>query len=130
VLDELGLGPALDELAARRRETGVDLTVRHEGVEDLDERLAAAAYGIVVEAVTNVTRHADASRCSVEVTADGEELAIVVDDDGRGLDPAATVGVGTRSMRERAEEQGGTLRIAALEPSGTRVEARIPLMPR
>jgi signal transduction histidine kinase len=130
VLDELGLGPALEELALRRRETGLDVTVRHDGVEDLDERVAAAAYGIAVEALTNVTRHAGASRCAVEVTAGGDELVVLVDDDGRGLPVDATAGVGTRSMRERAEEQGGTLRIAALEPRGTRVEARIPLRPR
>jgi signal transduction histidine kinase len=133
VLDELGLGPALDELAARHRQAGLEVTVRHDGVEDLDERVAAAAYGIAVEAVTNVTRHAGASRCSVEVTVVGEAgdaLVVLVDDDGRGLDPAAIAGVGTRSQRERAEEQGGTLRIAALEPRGTRVEARIPLVRR
>jgi signal transduction histidine kinase len=134
VLDELGLGPALEELAARRREGGLDVVVRQDGVEDLDERVAAAAYGIAAEAVTNVARHAGASRCTVEVTVElrehGEELVVVVDDDGNGLADDARAGVGTRSMRERAEEQGGTLRMAALEPRGTRVEARIPLARR
>jgi signal transduction histidine kinase len=127
VLDELGLGPALDELARLRRETGLDVTVHHEGLDGLDQRVAAAAYGIAAEALTNVTRHAAARRCSVTVSAGPDELVVVVDDDGRGVDPAAAGGVGTRSMRERAEEQGGTLLIASLEPGGTRVEARIPL---
>jgi signal transduction histidine kinase len=126
VLDELGLGPALDELAARRKESGLDVQVRHTGTEGLDPRLAAAAYGIAVEAVTNVARHAAAAWCLVDVTA-GDELVVVVADDGRGIDPDAPAGVGTRSMRERAEEQGGTLRIDARRPRGTRVEARLPL---
>jgi signal transduction histidine kinase len=63
----------------------------------------------------------------VERDGSGEQLVVLVDDDGSGLADDARAGVGTRSMRERAEEQGGTLRVAALEPRGTRVEARIPL---
>jgi signal transduction histidine kinase len=50
-----------------------------------------------------------------------------VSDDGCGLDPNATPGVGLSSMRERAEGLGGTLAVAEVAPSGTRVQARIPI---
>ncbi|MFG1921467.1 histidine kinase [Cryptosporangium sp. NPDC048952] len=127
ILDELGLEPALAELAARHAEGGLDVQVRCVGTEALASPLATAAYGIVVEAVMNVARHASASGCSVEVVADAEALRIVVEDDGTGVRPGAVPGVGTRSMRERAEEQGGTLCVEPTAAGGTRVAAGLPL---
>lgn len=126
-LDELGLAPALEELVARRRETGLAVDLHTSGLTGLPPQVAEAAYGIVVEAVTNVVRHSGAEACRVEVVADDEQLVLTVDDDGVGLAPDATVGVGTRSMRERAEEQGGTLFVLGHEPQGTRVRASLPL---
>ena len=84
-----------------------------------------AAYRIVVEALTNVARHARASRAVVALDADGGSLEIAVRDDGAS-DSAWEPGVGISSMRERSQQVGGTLRTSA-GPSGGAVEATIPL---
>jgi signal transduction histidine kinase len=127
ILDELGLEAALAELASRHAEGGLDMRVRCAGTEALEPTPAGAAYGIVAEAVMNVARHADASGCSVEVVAAADELRIEVEDDGTGMRPDAVPGVGTRSMRERAEEQGGTFEVGPAPAGGTRITAVLPL---
>ena len=78
------------------------------------------AYRIVVEALTNVARHAAATRADVEIGVAGSDLRLSVRDDGRG--GTWRPGVGMSSMRERAEQAGGTFAAG----SG-RVEAVIPL---
>ena len=127
VLDELGLAAALEELAARYAEDG--LTVHLDlGADDVtDPQVAAAAYGIIGEALVNVSRHSGAGECTVRTTSTSGELAILVSDAGRGIGDDARAGVGSRSMRERAEEQGGRLEIHSAPGAGTRVEAALPL---
>lgn len=128
-LDELGLAPALEELVARRREAGLAVDLHTSGLAGLPPHVAQAAYGIVVEAVTNVVRHSGAEACRIDVEADADTLVLTVDDDGVGVPADAVAGVGTRSMRERAEEQGGALFVLGREPHGTRVRASLPLAP-
>ncbi len=126
VLDELGLAAALAELAARHAEDGVEvsLDLGHEDV--LDPPTAAAAYAIVSEAVTNTLRHSgtQTARVTTATTTDGLRLSVA--DDGRGISEDARSGVGTRSMRERAEELGGSLTISSPTSGGTLVEAVLP----
>ena len=86
-----------------------------------------AAYRIIIEAATNVARHAAARCCRVSVTASGQDLLLEVDDDGTGMPEGWRAGVGITAMRERAAELGGRLAIAALAPHGTRITARLPL---
>jgi signal transduction histidine kinase len=87
-----------------------------------------AAYRIVLEAVTNVLRHADASCCRVRVAVQGDSLVLDVEDDGRGAHDLPWVpGVGLRSMRERAVELGGSLGVAAAATTGSRLTATLPL---
>ena len=88
-----------------------------------------ACYRITQEALTNVVRHAGARSCSVLLALEQEARTVRVEitDDGRGLSSERKgVGVGLSSMRERAEELGGTCRIDSLPGSGTRVSARLP----
>jgi len=127
VLDELGLGAALQELAARYAEDGltVRLDLQHEEVSD--PQVAAAAYGIVGEALVNVSRHSGASECTVRTSSSSGALSVLVADSGRGIGDDARAGVGSRSMRERAEEQGGRLEIHSSPGAGTSVEAVLPL---
>lgn len=127
VLDELGLAAALAELAARHGEDGVQvaLDLRHE--DALDPQTAAAAYGIVSEAVTNTVRHSGSRSCHVETGTTHEGLLVRITDTGTGVAPDARPGVGTSSMRERAEEQGGRLDIRPAPDGGTVVEALLPL---
>lgn len=127
VLDELGLAAALDDLAQRQREGGLEVRLDCSVPSDLPRDVAAAVYGVVAEAVTNVVRHAAAGRCWVAVGVVDDELVALVEDDGTGVAASAVAGVGTTSMRERAEEQGGTLTIEPRAPRGTSVRAQLPL---
>lgn len=136
VLEERGLGVALDELVARHAATGFAVTVGglsagdRDAVRLLDERVAAAAYAVVSESTLNAARHSGAQGCAVELTIDGANLLIVCRDDGNGRPLTATDGVGTRSMRERTAELGGTLDIGAgPDGVGTVVRAALPLHP-
>ncbi|RXR25533.1 two-component sensor histidine kinase [Oerskovia turbata] len=135
-LDEAGLEAALHDLADHHDANGFAVEVLCGPWDDLDTRVAAAAYAIASEAVINASRHSGAAGCRVEVAAhppglpgtlDGwTHLVVTCDDAGSGVGQDARAGVGTRSMRERAEELGGTLDITSLAPRGTRVRAVLP----
>jgi two-component system NarL family sensor kinase len=85
-----------------------------------------AAYRITCEAITNVTRHANARHCWVRIWLDGD-LHLEIADDGQGISVMSPRGVGLTSMRERAEELGGECVVTRTEEGGTRVSARLPL---
>lgn len=127
VLDELGLGAALQELRARHAEDGLLVDLRIGRLEGLGQQVAAAAYGILSEALTNVARHSAATRCLVTAGVSDARLLVAVEDDGVGIAADARPGVGSRSMRERAEEQGGELHVEPGDRGGTRVRALLPL---
>jgi signal transduction histidine kinase len=127
-LDELGLVPALREGAAQYSHNGlsVNLDAPH-NLPPLPAAVEVACYRITQEALTNVVRHADASSCSVLLALEAEIVRLEITDDGRGLSSERKgVGVGLSSMRDRAEELGGTCTIESLPGSGTRVSARLP----
>ncbi|WP_353815521.1 sensor histidine kinase [Agromyces sp. SYSU T00266] len=84
-----------------------------------------AAYRIAQEALTNVVRHARATRAVVAVERLGDELLLTIDDDGRGVQGAAGGG-GILGMRERAALLGGTVAVERSPRGGTRVTARLP----
>lgn len=127
-VDELGLVPALESRAAQtvRRADGEPLQVDVEA--DLDQPLPAAlevaAYRIAMEALTNVVRHADASRAVIWVGVRDGALEVEVHDDGAARSWGS--GVGTATMQERAEELGGTCERGP-GPHGGLVHARIPI---
>ena len=132
-LDEAGLEAALHDLADHHDANGFAVELLCGPCGDLDTRIAAAAYAIASEAVINASRHSGAAGCRVEVAAHpdgapapGTHLVVTCDDAGAGVGQDARAGVGTRSMRERAEELGGTLEITPLAPRGTRVRAVLP----
>lgn len=124
-LDELGLVPALREHV--RQLDG--LRVRVDAPDELPPLPAAvevAAYRIVMEAVTNVIRHAGARGCVVTLSLT-DVLEVRVEDDGRGWPADTRPGVGLASMRERAAELGGTFSVGPRPGGGACVEARLPL---
>ncbi len=94
--------------------------------ERLGAHLEATAYFIVSEALTNVVKHAGASRAAVTVARDEEALRLEISDDGRGGADAAR-GTGLLGLRDRAEAEGGTLVVISPPGRGTVVTARIPL---
>jgi signal transduction histidine kinase len=134
VLDERGVGAAIEALADRVESPAVEVQTRIElasgrGRVEVwqDEELKTAVYRIVQEALGNAIRHARASRVSIEVVDDGSRVKIAVRDDGKEFDPAVTSsGFGLKRMRERAELFGGSLEIAPAAGGGT--EVRVTLL--
>lgn len=127
VLDELGLVPALHELAARHTESGLPVEVVAEIPDGLPQPTALAAYGIASEALVNAARHSGASHCRVTARMTGTVVQLEIQDDGSGIPVAAVAGVGTQAMRERAEELGGRLSLDPGPTGGTVVRAELPL---
>jgi len=123
-LDELGIVGAVEE--AGRRLGGVSFTVTGT-LPPLPAVVEVAAYRIAVEAMTNAVRHAGASSCEVRFAAGPPYLLVDVTDDGGGLPADLVPGGGLRSMRERAEEIGGTLTVGPGPRGGVHVGARLPL---
>jgi ligand-binding sensor domain-containing protein/two-component sensor histidine kinase len=85
---------------------------------------------IVKEALTNVARHADCTRACLRIFRADGEIAVEIEDNGKGFDDLAgapTPGQGLSSMRARAVSLGGTLEVSPLPAGGTRVAARLPL---
>lgn len=100
----------------------------------LPSELASACFRVAQSALTNVVRHANASRVRVEVGVRDANLELVVGDDGVGFDPGTTLpratsgrSLGVRAMRERAELLGGTVTFSSAPGAGTTVTARFPL---
>ena len=133
-LDEVGLVEALRQQAGRfaeaRHDGGLVVEVNAPGgVHNLPAAIEVAAFRIAAEAINNAARHAHASHCCVRLSA-GDALEVEVVDDGSGWRTGARAGVGLASMRERAEELGGTLVLSATPGGGSRVLASIPLKVR
>jgi signal transduction histidine kinase len=128
-LDELGLVSAIREHAAHYQAGELHVVVEApEQLPALPAAVEVAVYRIVLEALTNVTRHAHASSCQIRLElTDARELLVEVIDDGVGLADRTLPGVGMASMRERAAELGGECRVDARSEGGTRVRARLPL---
>ncbi len=136
-LDQLGLVLAIRDYGeqcegATSGEAGMRVTVdASEKLPTLPAAVEVAAYHIGREAITNAARHARARLCRVrlafEGTSERPELRLDVTDDGAGLPEERTAGVGLSSMRERAEELGGTCTVESPPGGGTRVLARLPV---
>jgi signal transduction histidine kinase len=106
---------------------GVGIDSAGDGRGDLPAAVEVAAYRIAVAAMTNVARHAAASRCWVTLTLADRHLTVLVEDDGRGLPADFRPGVGVLSMRERAGELGGVCVHEQRSGGGTRVRATLPV---
>jgi signal transduction histidine kinase len=126
-LDELGLVGAIREQAEYlAASTGLAIVVENDALPSLPPAVEVAAYRIAIEAVTNATRHAGASRCTITLRLDGR-LKLEVADDGGGLPAAARAGVGLRSMRERATELSGSFELDTEPQRGTRIRVSLPV---
>jgi signal transduction histidine kinase len=129
-LDDLGLVGALRQLAGRDDGLGVSVEadgLPASGASGLPAAVEVAAYRIAGEALTNVRRHAAATRCRVRLAVEDDALVVEVADDGVGVDPARQAGVGLLALRERAGELGGTSEVSCPSGGGTVVRARLPL---
>jgi signal transduction histidine kinase len=126
-LDDLGLLGSLRETALQYSHNGLRVTVTAPpSLPALPAAVEVACYRIAREALANVARHAQAKSCTIRLWVNSA-LHLEVSDDGIGLPPAYRAGVGVVSMRERAEELGGSLVVTSA--AGTTVQATIPLSP-
>ena len=128
-IDEVGLLAAIRQRAAA---LSGDLTIEVAGPDPMPALPAAvevAAFRIASEAMTNVARHAAATRCRVDLVVNGR-FELTVADNGRGADSGAPTtgrGAGWISMRERAAELGGTCTISHRPEGGMVIHAIVPL---
>ena len=130
-LDDLGLINALIALTSRvDRQSGVRIERRlSPDLPPLPSELELVIYRVAQEALTNVLRHANASRCTVEIDSKDDQVELRVSDDGVGMrltaGTAATIGI--EGMRERALLGNGTLEIESTPGRGTQVTLRLPV---
>jgi signal transduction histidine kinase len=137
-LDDLGVQAAVEDLAGRARNRGLEVDVsidlayeQGRAPERLAPELEIATYRIVQEALTNASKHGDARRAHVEIEEDQNNVRVTVRDDGHGFDPAAqTSGFGLAGMQERAELLHGTLQIESSPARGTTIKAMFPAQRR
>jgi signal transduction histidine kinase len=129
-LDELGMLPALQEQARQSSTGGLQVSLHTpDQMPPLSAAVEVAAYRIVMEALTNVERHAHARHCRISLSVN-DQVSIEVVDDGVGLLPNHRAGVGIASMRERVAELGGSFTIESPAEGGTRVIAFLPASSR
>src|SRR5262249_11124771 len=136
VLDDLGLGPALERYAEDyARAHGVPVTGRAPALAGrLPEEVETTLYRVAQEALTNTARHAAARHVSVTAERTPDAVELVVTDDGRGFDSSAILGgraagrhLGLAGMRERAGLLNGTVAVESRPGHGTTVRVRVPL---
>jgi signal transduction histidine kinase len=129
ILADRQLDQALKEMASEfDARTGIVTVVALDG--EAASVLASRAGDVVQlarEALSNVSRHAEATTCRVSLLRGDGGLVLEIDDDGRGFDiDATTWGMGLRNLRERAESLGGTLHVESTRGEGTTVRATFP----
>ncbi len=132
ILDDLGLTAAIEWYIEKyRARTGLQVYYNSGmGLENLGGEIATAMYRIVVEALTNVTRHARATTVLVDLYVADQSLVLKVNDNGIGITRDRihrTRSFGIVGMRERVLAFGGTLEFDGRPGKGTTVRARIPL---
>lgn len=124
LLDDLGVGPALDWLADRaRRLTGVSVTVEYEGFSRPPPEVELAAFRIAQEAMTNAIRHGEPP-ILIRYRTTGDRVSLSVDDAGRGFPSATARRSGTHgllNMAQRAEQIGARLELLQRPDRGTHV---------
>lgn len=129
-LDELGLVAALQELCETwEARSGVSCVFLHEGVDGpVDDALQVAVYRVAQEALTNAMRHARASTVRLRLQRRDGRLLLVVEDDGCGIDAAATGrGLGLLGATERAAALGGSLQVDGRPGAGTTLRLSLPV---
>ncbi len=133
MLDDLGLAPALEWLGRDvSRRCGLPVAVSVDAlVNDLPDAHRTCAYRVVQEGLTNVVRHAKATRADVTVRRDAGGVKIEVRDDGVGMPDGSDLGerpgLGLRGLEERVKELAGSVRFDSRRGVGTTLTVRLPI---
>ena len=139
LLDDLGLVPAVRWYVERQAQRAglVAEVVAGSVPQDLEPDLSVACFRIVQESITNILRHAKATKIHVSLQQTDQCLDLSIKDDGIGFSvremsvtPAGRSTLGLLGMQERAQALGGRITIQSLPDQGTEVRVRIPLRPR
>lgn len=138
VLDDLGLVPALHSyLKSFSEATGVRVHLTaFAGVENLDVANRTVLFRVAQEALTNVARHARASRVDVSISSSPQYISMRVTDDGKSFQYDQVIRsqrrkhLGLLGMRERLEMMGGQFSVQSAPGKGTTIEARLPFPKR
>jgi len=135
LLDEIGLTAALKwfiDGLAQRSGIGIEFKIQPNTFPRLGTEIEIAIFRVVQESLTNVFRHANSERATVELHEQDRQVAVRIRDYGKGFPTNGqplenkVIGVGVAGMRERIRQFGGDLRVSRCEP-GTMVEASVPL---
>ncbi len=130
MLDDLGLEPALQWQGREfSRHTGVPATVQVDGNLELTDTQRTCIYRVVQEALTNCARHARAKSVLVSLQSLGDQVVVVVQDDGTGFDVASRTqgGLGLLGMQERVAELDGKVQISSAPNNGTIIRVELPV---
>jgi len=132
LLDDLGLGAAIEWQAQEFSEHADIECELHLGREDLvlDRDLATAVFRIFQETLTNIARHAEATKVIVELAERADELVLVVRDNGRGISESQVTGLGSLGligMRERVRPWNGQIAFHGVPNRGTTVTVQMPM---
>ncbi len=131
VLDDFGLAAAIDHAVKEfRDQTGIDTTFTIDKVLDIDKESGLALYRIFQEALTNVMRHAKATKLDVSLRKGADTIQLIVKDNGRGIsdrEMSDKGSLGILGMRERASFIGGHLDISGPKGAGTLITVDLPL---
>lgn len=124
-LESKTLTEALQEyLTAWSRQNGIAADLRADSASSIPLANEDTLFRVAQEALANVARHSHAQHVSVELEHQGDEIALLIEDDGAGFDLARVErGIGLDSMRERLEAIGGRLDISSQPSSGTKITA-------
>lgn len=129
-LDDLGLRSAIQYGVDQwqRRHPGVRCRFEAEGeLDGFGEQVNITLYRLVQECLTNVAKHADATRVTISLKRDGNQVRFDFEDDGKGFDSAGRKrGLGLIGLRERVESLAGRFELDSAPGSGVRVRAVIP----
>lgn len=137
-LDDLGLLAALGDLAQRfGDQRGVEVDYQARGLRGrLSPEVELVLYRVAQEAITNIAKHAGATRVWIDLDRAGDDVTLSVRDDGRGFDPALArarddrgLGLGLFGMEERVALLGGSFNVWPRKGGGTEIFAFLPLSP-
>lgn len=130
VLDDLGLGPALQKQAREfSKRTGTPVAVTIEGgFTGLGDRQRTYVYRIAQEALTNCAKHARARQISIHLLDRDQQIELIIADDGIGFDrgKAAHAGLGLVGIEERVRELGGAIAVQSAPDRGTTIRITLP----
>jgi signal transduction histidine kinase len=130
ILDQTGLIPAVEWLINQSKKHSrmeFQISLPETGILEIDTEKSVAIYRILQEILTNISRHADATKVNISLRADGKTVKLLVSDNGKGFDfDSHAESLGILGIKERARMQNGTLVVQSQPMEGTFISLTIP----